>query len=355
MTLRPAIRVMALAFALLFVLGCKNDQEKVRETLESYADAVIVHRAPYRAYVHLDPTDKDHVSVEAYATAFEDREPDYPAGTHVTVGDATIKGDRAEALVKISPPSDEPESRRYVLRRDGSKWRVWLGLATLDEMRQKLDEARRLEEDGALEEARENIEEVASTPFRASQPDIIEREAAALRQKLSRSERSMALDARLTKAMKADGETMRAEVKALQEEIGPDDTVFYPRLQKLKEAAKVRAKEEAMTNFAFEEVKARNFKDAWGRFREARFNAKNNTGRPLSALSVRINLFNETDADPVGVVTWDLLEKDQILPAGETLEIKREFKDAPREWEKPIIEVEVAELEFADEATDDEG
>jgi hypothetical protein len=346
---------MALTLVLLFAVGCKGDQEKIRETLESYAEAVVIHRAPYHAYVHLDPTDKEHMSVEAYATAFDERERSYPPGTHITVGDATIKADRAEALVKISPPKEEPESRRYVLRREGSKWRVWLGLATLGEMRGKLDEARRLQEDGALEEAREKLEEVASTPFRASQPDIIEQEAATLRRKLTHSERATTLDARLTSALKADLETMRSEADALSSEIGPDDATFYPRLQELKKAVKVRAKEKAMEEFAFEEVKARNFKDAWGRFREARFKATNNTGRPLATLSVRINLFNETDAEPVGAVTWDLLEDDDVLEPDETVEIKREFKGAPKEWEKPIIEVEVSELEFADEASDDEG
>jgi hypothetical protein len=347
---------MALTFALLFAFGCKSDQEKIRETLESYANAVVIHRAPYRAYVHLDPEDKDHVSVEAYAAGFDEREHKYAAGTHLTVGDATIKGDRAEALVKISPPGASPESRRYVLRRDGRKWRVWLGLAPLDEMRQKLDEAQRLADDGALEEAKEKLEEVASTPFRASQPAIIEREAATLRQRLNSSERAMSLDARLASAMKADLETMRSETAALSEEIGPDDTTFYPRLQKLQAALKTRTREKAMEEFSFEEVKARNFKDAWGRFREARFKATNNTSRPLQTLSVRIKLFNETDAEPVGAVTWDLLEDGKVMKPGETLEIKREFdKKVSREWEKPIIEVEVANLEFADEASDDEG
>ena len=58
----------------LFAIGCKSDQERSAESLEAFAEAVVIHRAPYHAYALLDGDDKEHISVEAYVSGFEERE-----------------------------------------------------------------------------------------------------------------------------------------------------------------------------------------------------------------------------------------------------------------------------------------
>lgn len=349
------VRTLGLCLLLVLAVGCKTEREKAEDTLEAYAEAVVVHRAPYNAYVHLHPEDKAHLSVEAYAAEFEKREQSFPPKTRVSVGDVTIKDDRAEASVKITPPDGEPELRRYVLRQDDSKWRVWLGLKTLDEMRGKLDAARRLSEDGAIDEAKEKLEEVAASPFRASRPEIIETEAAELRQRLTERERSVTLDAALTKAMNGDLEAMRTATKELTEKIDKTDENFYPRLVALQEKLRMTEKQAAIEQFAFEDVRARKYRDAWGTLREVRFKTANPTNRPLSKLTVRVDLLNEEGTPPVGAVTYELVENGKSIAPGEAIEVKREIEKAPKEWENKNIAVTVSDLEFADDAKDDEG
>lgn len=339
----------------LFAIGCKSDQERSAESLEAFAEAVVIHRAPYHAYALLDGDDKEHISVEAYVSGFEEREAVFPAGTAITVGDVTIKGDRAEATVKITPPSGEPEARKYVLRREGTKWRVYLGLKKLEEMRATLADAQRIAEDGAVEQAREKVEQVAEGGFDASVPDAIEREVLLLRQKLGNKERFVELDTRFTNAMSADLEAMKTEYEALSEQVGPDDEAFYPRLQALqKELAKVE-RQAAIEGFEFENVRARQFRDTWGLFREVRFKATNNTGRPLSKLAVRVEFKNEGSETPLGQVVWQLIEEGGTLMPNETYEAKREVEKAPEDWKGRQVVVQVDDLEFADGEKDDAG
>lgn len=352
---RHALSAFATILLLLFTAGCKSDQEKTRETLESFAEAVVVHRAPYHAYVHLDPEDKQHISVEAYATGFSERETAFPPGTMITIGDVALRGDRAESVVTITAPDGESETRKYVLRLDGTRWRVWLGLSELESMREKLNEARRLADDGALEEAKERLEEVATANFKASRPEIIEGEVVLLRQSLTNKARFAELDARFKEAMKADVATMRREARELSKTVGPDDEAFYPRLEVLLEELDRRAKEEAIANFNFEDVRARSFRDSWGTFREVRFKTTNNTGRALSKLAIRLDLINENDEAPVGSVVWQLIEEGNTFPSEETLEVKREVQKAPKEWDGEQVAVSVEELQFVDGGTDDAG
>lgn len=247
--------------------------------------------------------------------------------------------------------------RRYVMRRDGSKWRVWLDLENLDAMREKLDEARRLAEDGAIEEAKEKVEAVASTPFRASRPDRIEEEAGKLRNKLLERERSVALDAQLSRAMAAtDVAVMQKEAEELAKKIDADDQTFYPRLVALQTALSQREKQSAIAGFQLEEVRARSYRDAWGTFHEARFKAENKTGRPLRSLKVRVELLNDEGQPPISTLTWDVVEEGQTLAPGAMLEVKREIEKAPKAWDSKNLSATVIDLEFADEAKkNDEG
>ncbi len=342
------VPALLLAVTVLWSTACKSDQERSAESLAAYAEAVVIHRAPYHAYALLDTDDKTHISVEAWATGFEEREPIFPAGTAITVGDVSIKGDRAEASVKIRPPVGDPETRKYVLRREGTKWRIWLGLRRLDEMRTALADAQRIADDGAVEQAREKVEAVAEKGFPASVPDAIEREILVLRQKLGNKERFVELDKRFTQAMQADAEKMQAEYKALADQVGPDDEFFFDRLKALKaQLAKVQ-KQAAIAGFVFADVQGKQFRDAWGTFREVRFKATNNTGRPLSKLAVRVDLKNEGDETPLSTVVWQLVEEGGTLAAEQTVEIKREVEKAPEAWQGREVAVRVDELEFAD-------
>ena len=349
-------RMSILAVLLVLALcACKSDRERAAETLAAFTEAVVIHRAPYHAYALLDAADKKHLSVEAWSSGFEEREQLFPAGTAITVGDVTIKRDVAEASVKITPPAGEAETRKYVLRREGTKWRIWLGLSDLETMRTTLEEAQRLAEDGAVEQAREKVEAVAAKGFAASIPDVIEREVLVLRQRLGNQERFAELDKRFTEAMRADLDAMRKEYDALAEQVGPDDEAFFGRLESLKDEIVKRERQQAMEQFQFDGVKARQFRDAWGVAQEVRFKATNNTGRPLSRLTVRLELINEGSDTAVGSIVWQLIEDGGSLLPNKSVNVKREVESAPEAWTGQQVQVKVDDLAFADGGANDAG
>lgn len=349
------VPALILALTVIWSAACKSDHERTAESLAAFVEAKVIHRAPYHAYALLDSEDKAHVSVEAWATKFDEREPAFPTGTAITVGDLSIKGDRAEAVVKITPPNREPETRKYVLRREGTKWRIWMGLAKLDELRSQLANAQRIADDGAVEQARDKVEAVAAAGFDASLPESLESEILAVRQRLGNKERFVELDTRFTNAMQADLEKMKAELAALAEEVGPDDEAFFPRLEALKKEAVRVERQVAIDGFEFKDIRARQFRDAWGMFREVRFKATNNTGRPLSKLAVRLDLTNEGSDTPLGSVVWQLIEDGGTLAPDKAVEVKREVDKAPDDWKGQQVVVRVDDLQFADGEADDAG
>ena len=108
-------------------------------------------------------------------------------------------------------------------------------------------------------------------------------------------------------------------------------------------------------SFELDEVRARAYRDAWGRFREARFRATNGTGRPIARLTVRIDLLNAADEPPIATLSWQVLEEGSTLAPGETVEVKREIEKAPRDWDAKNIAATVTDVAFADEPDNDEG
>ncbi len=337
------------AAVVLVLSACVSEEEKARQTLLEYVDAVVKHRAPYNAYVHLDGDDKEHLAVDAYAAEFDTRERAVSPGSTVAVESLEIKGDRAQAVVTVTPPNGEPHARKYVMRHDGSKWRVWLGLETLDQHRATLDEARRLSADGAIEEAKEKVEAVATSPFLASRPEQIADEARMVRDSLQNRERTVEIDAGLTRATNAETvEEMRAAVADLRGKIAVDDETFRPRLVAVEAALVEREKTAALEGITIDEVRTRSYRDAWGTFREARFRIQNGGDRALSSVEVRVELLDDDEDEPVGQLDWELIEEGKTLAPGESLEIKREIEKAPRSWDDDEIAVRVTAVTIAE-------
>lgn len=348
----PAMLAVALTVALV---GCQGDRERSAQSLQTYAEAVVVHRAAFQAYALLDTSDKRFQAMEGWAGSFDQTQPTYPAGTTVAVSDVVVKGDVATADVTITPPGADPVVEEYVLRREGTKWRVWLGLDVLAQQRTTLDEARQLAQEGALDLAREKVETVIQASFPASRPAVIEGEVLTLRQKLSDDQRFARLDARFDAAMQADLPTMTTELEELTKLVTADDETLFPRLGALQVELERLRKQAAIDNFVFEEVRARAVRDRWGTFHEVQFTTKNGTGRPLSQLSVRVSFLNEGTDTPLGSAVWELIEAEATVPVDDTLKVKREVAKAPEDWDGKHVNLDVEELAFADGDPDDAG
>lgn len=349
------MRLLFFLSAAVMLVGCPSDRERTTESLAAFADAVVVHRAPYHAYALLDTSDKQFVTMESWATTFDQLLPVYPPGTTVSVGEVEVQGDRGTGVLTIAAPAEDAQTETYVLRREGTKWRVWLGLEVLAQQRATLDEARQLASEGALDLAREKVESVVQAAFPASRPHAIEAEVLALRQKLADDQRFARLDARFNAAMQAELATMATELEELRKLVAEDDEALYPRLALLaKELAKAR-KQAAIDNFEFTDVRARLVRDRWGTFHEVQLATKNTTGRPLSQLSVRLSFLNEGNTTPLGTALWELVEEGATLDPGAAVTLKREVAKAPEGWDGTQVELRAEELVFADGDPDDAG
>lgn len=157
------IRLLALLPALvgLALVSC-NRGDSAEEALDRYLDALVVDRAPSRAWDLLSASDRRLLGREDFAKReiLDTTGSAWSRFAHFEVLAVAASGDTGRARIALFPPenassSTRPREERFLrLVREGKNWRILLGLETERRRASLRERARRAAEAGEIGAAR---------------------------------------------------------------------------------------------------------------------------------------------------------------------------------------------------------
>lgn len=326
------------------MFACQSDEEKLKSTVFNYLEAEINYAAPHRVFIYLSDADHRFTSSEKFAANYDKKSRPDARFKVIKIED---NADLKKVSVEITEGEKKEEQIFLLTKNKTGKYRVLLGLKEVAEIRTKLDKARRLVADGAIDEAQTVVEQISSKPFRASHPEIYDKEIESVREYIKSYTERKAFDRRIGNAGKLKLADLKTEIEALAKELPKQDKDLQSALGKLQKNYYDRFRKSAIENFLFTKKSVRTLSSDWGFVKEVSFVAINNTKRPIAELSVMMQFVNQAGGKAVEEIQLDLVSKDKILQIDKEFLFKKEYRKTSPDWKGKLINVVVKNISFA--------
>lgn len=340
------------AFLLLIAglfFACQSQEDQVREVVLNYTQARVLN-APYRAYVFISAEDKRYISVEKFTERDDLMEPVAYQRPTLAVPEITLREGQALAKAVVNGTDKDGNALQneysYVLVQEDQRWRIYLDLETLDKTRERLDRAESRLDLGRVQEARSELDEIELRPFRGSDPDVVTARIKEVEKLVDFKAREDSLRRRLLEAHSLNDIDLQEEISRLDREL-PEDGELRDRLNELSELLKQRRVQSARAILRFENIRIRRNLRQGLLFRDVVFQVVNNTGVPITGLTVKVDYKNGDEV--VDFSLHQLVSRGQLFSPGDSIEFDEEIVRTPDGWNGREISVSVHEMELAGE------
>ncbi|MEZ4462019.1 MAG: hypothetical protein R3E66_20330 [bacterium] len=336
---------MPLIFLVLILstslLGCRSEEQRVREVTLNFVESHETLNAPVRAYTFLTEADKAAVSMNNFRAAFPPTE-GFLNGT-VAVSKVDVLQNAYDVTVELrNQAKDALVEHHYLIVRDGDRLRVKLGLG---ERKQILDRIAQIERETDLVRARTELDELLARPTTFSRPqaviDALERVDVELQEK----ERVADLQRDVDRLRPLNGDDLRSGLAELKPLITEKDAKIERQWQELFAAWKLNQAQTYLAALDPPKFRMRRVNRDGTLSREVLVWLTNNTPVALENVVFNLAYKNEEEGEPLGTIQQSAL-KDGALPAGEEREFVFALDPGPEGWKGRFVGVSVASLSF---------
>ena len=325
-------------------MGCRKDDEKVRDAVLNHVEALEVHGAPFRAFTFLTTSDKKAIDADEFAREFGPENAD--SGTSVTVGEVSMMGTRANALVLVDKPGHDTEQRTYILVKESDgKWRVEMKLAERKAILEIVDRAGTLAAAGDVEAANELVEQVSEKPFRGSRPERVDEAIESVQASLDDRRRVEEIREKIVVAKSLERESLEAAISELEPLVKPEETPFLEDLDELRATLKKQIKAHELEQIVVKRTKVRRVNRDGQLVREGIVWVTNGLDRSISTLVLTLSFTIADEPDSYGQASYVVM-RDGNHKAGERREFVFRIDAEPEGWKGRQFEAVAADFAY---------